>query len=290
MSSPETWRTLPLDWRPSATVLAETLAGGQAFRWHCRDGIWTGQWAQHVIQLRLDADGALQWRDAVNASADAAPLLAYLAGGVDFAALRDSLPWRSDAALAAALDDWPGLRLLRQPFGETLLAFLCSSTKRIAQIAIMMETMAARLGETLPGGYQALPGWPALHEAGEAALRACGLGYRARFVAGTADFLQKHPGWLEEVEALPYPVAKARLLELPGVGEKIADCVLLFGAGRFEAFPVDTWIIKVMQRLYGLNGWKPEQIAAFGRAHFGPFAGYAQQVLFAGSRRGLEKL
>jgi N-glycosylase/DNA lyase len=68
------------------------------------------------------------------------------------------------------------------------------------------------------------------------------------------------------------------------VGEKVADCVLLFGAGRLEAFPVDVWILKTMERRYGLAGWKPAQVAQFGRAHFGPLAGLAQQYLFAWER------
>ena len=84
---------------------------------------------------------------------------------------------------------------------------------------------------------------------------------------------------------MPYAAAKERLCELPGVGEKVADCVLLFGAGRLEAFPVDVWILKTMARRYGLEDWRPGQVAQFGRAHFGPGAGLAQQFLFAWERR-----
>src|SRR5204862_5513699 len=126
-----------------------------------------------------------------------------------------------------------------------------------------------------------LPTWPELAAIPETDLRACLLGFRAKYIAGTARFLAAHPGWLEETETLPYPAAKERLCSLPGVGEKIADCVLLFGAGRLEAFPVDVWILKTMACRYGLDGWKPAQVAQFGRAHFGPLAGLAQQYLFA---------
>jgi len=73
-------------------------------------------------------------------------------------------------------------------------------------------------------------------------------------------------------------------MELPGVGAKVADCVLLFGAGKLEAFPVDTWILKAMAKRYDLTGWKPDQITHFGRQHFGPLAGLAQQYLFAYER------
>src|SRR5262249_30242419 len=111
------------------------------------------------------------------------------------------------------------------------------------------------------------------------------LGFRARHIHGTARFLAARPGWLDATAAMPYAAAKERLLELPGVGEKVADCVLLFGAGRLEAFPVDTWVLKSLARRYGLIGWKPAQIARFGRVHFGVHAGLAQQYLFAWERK-----
>lgn len=88
---------------------------------------------------------------------------------------------------------------------------------------------------------------------------------------------------------MDYAEARARLALLPGVGEKIADCVLLFGAGRLEAFPVDVWILKTMAARYGLAGWRPAQLAQFGRVHFGPLAGLAQQFLFA-YERGVGRL
>jgi N-glycosylase/DNA lyase len=129
-----------------------------------------------------------------------------------------------------------------------------------------------------------LPTWPELAGVSVEQLRACALGFRARHVAGIAARLVAEPGWLETTEQAPYAEAKARLLTLPGVGEKVADCVLLFGAGRLEAFPVDTWILKAMTRRYGLDGWTPAQVAHFGRIHFGPQAGLAQQYLFAHER------
>jgi N-glycosylase/DNA lyase len=148
----------------------------------------------------------------------------------------------------------------------------------------MMALLAARHGTEILPGIHRLPSWPELATVPEATLRACLLGFRARYIAQTAQFLAAHPGWLEETETLPYAAAKERLCSLPGVGEKVADCVLLFGAGRLEAFPVDVWIIKTMELRYGLTGWKPAQIAHFGRTHFGPLAGLAQQFLFSSER------
>jgi N-glycosylase/DNA lyase len=191
----------------------------------------------------------------------------------------------SDAHLARCLSVYRGLRILRQPLGETLLGFLCSATKQIVQIKQMVALLAERHGAPLAPGWHRLPTWAELAAVPESELRRCLLGFRARYIRETALHLAAHPGWLEETEALPYPEAKARLLELPGVGEKVADCVLLFGAGRLEAFPVDTWILKALARRYGLAGWTPVQVAQFGRAHFGALAGFAQQFLFAWERR-----
>lgn len=282
----------PLPWTPTATALAETLDGGQAFRWARNDaGRWTGRWSHHVAQLQL-ADGRLAWRAPTAAAATTEPALVhYLGLDTDWDALADSLPWRSDAHLARCLHEFRGLRLLRQPFGETLLGFLCSATKQIVQIKQMLALLAERHGAALPPPAPAaatgrrLPTWVELAAVPEPELRACQLGFRAGYIHDTARFLATRPGWLDATAAAPYPEAKSRLCELPGVGAKIADCVLLFGAGRLEAFPVDTWILKSLARRYGLDGWNPDHVAHFGRTHFGPLAGYAQQFLFAWERR-----
>lgn len=289
--SAETWQPwspvppLPRARPLTPALLAEWVDGGQAFRWNRgADGVLTGGWARHHARLRVaPGSGTLEFSApaGTDAGALASALQAYLAGPP---ADEDSLPWRSDPHLAACMAAFPGLRILRQPFGETLLGFVCSATKQIVQIKRMMELLARRHGQTEPGGWRRLPDWPELAGLAEKDLRACGLGFRARHVAGIARRLAADPVWLEATEHAPYAEAKARLLELPGVGEKVADCVLLFGAGRLEAFPVDTWIVKAMARRYGLEDWCTDQVAHFGRIHFGAQAGLAQQFLFAYER------
>jgi N-glycosylase/DNA lyase len=292
------------DWQPvaglpalSAGLLAEILNGGQAFRWNPQpDGTWVGLWSDHVVRLRLNAVQCLEWSaPAVLAVATGPALAAYLASARDFAVLADTLPWRSDPHLACCIAEFRGLRILRQPFGETLLGFLCSATKQIVQIKQMLALLAQRHGSPLAGlstwvsplptAAHRLPTWHELASIPEADLRACLLGFRARYISETARFLAGHPGWLEETESLPYEVAKDRLCQLPGVGAKVADCVLLFGAGRLEAFPVDVWILKTLARRYALDDWRTPQLVQFGRIHFGPLAGLAQQYLFAWERR-----
>lgn len=286
------WALLPSAPPTRPDLLAEQLDGGQAFRWQRDDaGNWVGGWNDLALHLRLDPQGRLAYSAPVALQPRLpAALTTYLGLDPNSAGLTDALPWRSDAHLAACLEAFPGLRILRQPFGETLLGFLCSATKQIVQIKQMMALLARRHGAPLGFAvngepWHRLPTWAELAQTPEADLRACLLGFRARYIHQTALFLAANPGWLETTEQAPYPEAKERLCSLPGVGEKVADCVLLFGAGRLEAFPVDTWILKALARRYGLDGWKPAQVAQFGRAHFGPLAGLAQQYLFAYERR-----
>ncbi len=297
---------MPLSGPLSPRVLAEILDGGQAFRWRSvnlasetpavadsperrapeKVTVWQGIWGNCVARLALDGPGGdLCWSAPASlASRVADELPRYLSTPVDFDRLADTLPWRSDPHLARCLVSFRGLRILRQPLGETLLCFLCSATKQIVQIRRMVDRLAQNHGTLIAPGYHRLPSWPELATVSEGALRECQLGFRARHVREVARFLAEKPGWLDQTGRLPYVEAKARLCQLPGVGEKIADCVLLFGAGRLEAFPVDTWITRTLQTRYGLTGWTPRQIATFGRIHFGPHAGLAQQYLFAWER------
>ena len=279
------WRAWPEGPACAPEVLAEILEGGQAFRWRrCGNG-FEGRWGHFVV--RLDAGrGSIRFAgpERQDPGTLRTALNRYFATDTDFTALAEGLPWRSDPVLAAAMEGLAGLRILRQPLGETLFCFLCSSTKQISQIKAICEQVAGALGAPLDDGSRALPDWNRLAEAGEARLRSARLGYRARYIHQTALQLAEAPGFLERIEQSPTDEARARLMELPGVGRKIADCVLLFGCGRLEAFPVDTWIFKIMARAYGLDGWTPAQIQTFARIHFGPAAGFAQQFLFAAAR------
>ncbi|WP_309385186.1 DNA-3-methyladenine glycosylase family protein [Cerasicoccus frondis] len=285
MSAWSEWRAVSPVVRCSEKVLTELVDGGQAFRWNQVDGVLRGVWGHYIAELR-SVDETVEWRAPQRIADQVAREIAlYLGADETFTPIWDALPHRSDPALGAAMANWPGLRILRQPFGETVLGFLCSSMKQIPSIKLICETLAKRFGREIIPGVHALPDWSTLHHVSETELRAAGLGYRARHIHVASHFLAGQPGWLDVVEQLPYPEAKERLMQLPGVGAKIADCALLFGAGRLEAFPVDTWIKRIMSESYGLQDWKLDQVAHFGRVHFGEYAGLAQQFLFSNARK-----
>ena len=280
----KSWEELP-DFTQGSFV--ETINGGQAFRWKQIAEFYEGKWGSNVVRLRYNNKGIEYSLPVVSEPVNTLKSLrSYFACDTNFNAITDSLPWRSDPILATAIKNFTGLRILRQPFAETLLCFLCSSTKQIPQIKAICEALALDLGNPLVDGSYALPDWGSIARVDEARLRSAKLGYRARYIHQTALFLEGHPGWLEETEAAPTHEARARLMKLPGVGRKIADCVLLFGAGRLEAFPIDTWVEKILTRAYQLKGLKQPQLQDFARVHFGAAAGYAQQYLFAAARAG----
>ncbi len=280
------WQPLAGGWPGGDIGLRETLLGGQAFRWsEVEGGVFEGIWEANCVQVRVRS-GALEFRSPKALEVRRGTLARYLAMKTDWEAYADSLPWRSDPQLERCLAGFPGLRLLRQPRGETLLCFLCSSNKQILQIRQITEALAMRLGEPLwkSSPLHRLPTWETLAGVREPELLACRMGYRAKHILGCAAFLAACPTFLEEVSLEPTPRAKELLMQLPGVGPKVAECVLLFGFGKLDAFPIDTWILKILERDYGLAGWNRRQIEHFSRLHFGSLAGLAQQYLFAQAR------
>jgi N-glycosylase/DNA lyase len=280
------WRPLRLAEDVPAGTLAEQMDGGQSFRWSlATDGSWVGVFGHTLASVRSGPHG-LEWRGLKGASHAEDALRYYLDADGAQARLSEALPWRSDPVLRSARAASPGLRILRQDPHEALIGFLCSSNKRILQIRVMVAALAANLGEPLGGGFHALPSWQVIARADDAVLRVCSLGYRAAYLRGTAKQLLARPRWAEELAALTTADLLDELQSLPGVGPKVAACVALFGFGRLESFPVDTWVVQALADAYGLHGWKPAQLEQFGKAHFGAAAGLAQQYLFSAIRNG----
>jgi N-glycosylase/DNA lyase len=179
-----------------------------------------------------------------------------------------------------------GLRLLRQDPWECLASFILSSTKQIVQIRQIIAVLCERYGEPLavaPGCPPAFafPGPARLACATEAELRGCKMGFRAPYLLATARMVASGQFDLARLQSLPLEVARTELMQLPGVGRKIADCVLLFAYGFQSAFPVDVWVLKALRQLYfPRRRVSPQRLHRFAATHFGPCGGYAQQHLF----------
>jgi N-glycosylase/DNA lyase len=263
--------------------LAATLASGQAFRWRCSLGGWTGVVDGRWVRLRAAAGQIAA--ETASPAGDWQWLRHYLQLDVRLPEVLAVFP-RDDPALQAAVRACAGLRLLRQEPWECLGSFICSSTKQIGQIQQIIALLSRRFGRLLPvpAGEEPAYSFPAygqLAAASESDLRECKLGFRAPYLRGAAQKLAAGEVDLGRLFELSLDEARAELLKLPGVGEKIADCVLLFAYGFPEAFPVDVWIMKALRRHYfPRRSVSPARLRRFIRAHFGPHAGYAQQYLF----------
>jgi len=189
--------------------------------------------------------------------------------------------------MLAALAFCRGLRMIRQPAWECLATFITSSMKQVTHIRQMSTALRARFGTAVRGtDLRAYPTPRALASATEVELRACGLGYRAKNLHATAQRVASGEANLEKMRELGDAELRDALCELPGVGRKVANCVMLFGFERLSAFPVDTWIERIMKRHYWRGRKKPTPLALEKKlaSRFGPHAGYAQQYLFHHAR------
>ena len=274
---------------PSQTVfpvknydLALTLASGQAFRWRRSADAWAGVIGSRWVRLRQEPDGIRA--ETAAPEADWQWLRHYLQLDVDVDRILASFP--SDPPMRDSMAACRGLHLLRQEPWECLASFICSSTKQIVQIEQIVGLLCRRFGEALavPPGVDPVWAFPTVERlagASEEELRACKLGFRAPYLSGSARKLAAGEVDLPRLAEWPLERARAALLTLPGVGIKIADCVLLFAYGFQEAFPVDVWIIKALQQLYfPKRPPKLPRLRRFSQTHFGPYGGYAQQYLF----------
>lgn len=183
---------------------------------------------------------------------------------------------RRDRKLRPALRT--DLRLLRQDPWECLVSFLTSCASNIPRITKNLDALCRTLGRPLAHGLHAMPPPEAVDD--EKLLRRLGFGFRAKYLVPVAREVSR--GALRGMERMSTDEARLRLCELPGVAEKVADCVLLFAYERLEAFPLDVWIRRVMRELY-LRG-NDREIRAFAADRWNGLAGYAQQFLYVWSR------
>lgn len=182
--------------------------------------------------------------------------------------------------MRAAVEACRGLRLLRQDHWETLASFILSSTKQIVQIQQIVDSLCTCYGELIEGEHFTFPSAERLAGLTEANLRSCKMGFRAPYLLGTAKMVAGGEVDLAAVQRMPVEEARAKLCELPGVGEKIANCVLLFAYDFPTAFPIDVWVEKALRVYFRKPRAKRDRIEKLARTHFGPHAGLAQQYLF----------
>ena len=182
-----------------------------------------------------------------------------------------------------------GLRIIRQPKWECLATFICSSMKQVAHIRQISLALRWRFGEKrkIASGFTyTFPSPRRIARRTEDDLRKCALGYRAKNLLATARLVSSGECDLESLSVLSDSDLRERLCSLPGVGTKVANCVMLFAYERRRAFPIDVWIQRVLKQQYFPRKKKITELRLreFAEAYFGEHGGYAQQYLFHHAR------
>jgi N-glycosylase/DNA lyase len=241
--------------------LEKTLSSGQVFHWEKADAGFVGVIGDHAIYV--EQQGELLRASVASASSrcfgnhghDAHATMQlvrnYFALDHPLAEICASLP--DDPMMQAASESCRGLRIMRQPKWECLATFICSSMKQVAHIRQISGALRERFGTRLQVRGQDVRTFPpadCLAAATEKELRKCALGYRAGNLLKTAQLVSSGAGDLESWIPLPDNELCARLCSLPGVGAKVANCVMLFAYERLRAFPIDVWIERVLRQHY----------------------------------------
>jgi N-glycosylase/DNA lyase len=268
-----------------------TLCCGQVFRWDKTGDWWYGVAGDKVFKVCQVGD-KFEYDNV-----DQKFVEHYFGLKDNLEKIADSI--RKDRHIAKALKEYWGLRLIRQDPWECLISYICATYKSIAAIKHMLNNIAQKFGEKVTfedHEFYTVPTCQKLAKATEQELANCGLGYRAKYVQATSKRIYEENFDLENLRKQPYEKAKAVLMDFPGVGAKVADCILLFSLGKTEAFPVDVWVKRVVLNHYNekipielaqklsthdsLSSGDYKKLNAFGRTYFGQYAGYAQEYLY----------
>jgi N-glycosylase/DNA lyase len=283
-----------MHWLPARDYdLAATLESGQVFRWRQQNDSWIGVVGKNCVRLMPAENGIF--------AETAAPvenwnwLREFLQTETDLEKILKTFP--NDEPMNNAVAACRGLRILRQEPWECLASFILSSTKQIVQIRQIIALLCEKFGEPInrcsvepvarPDSATgrtlqfAFPSPETIAGLTETELRNCKMGFRAPNLLAAARQIAEGKFDLEKIRKLDYSEARAELMKLRGVGEKIADCVLLFAYDFDSAFPIDVWVERALRQLYfPRRKISEKKLLHFAATHFGPHAGYAQQYLF----------
>jgi N-glycosylase/DNA lyase len=301
--------SVPVEEFAGGVDLQATVESGQSYLWGREDGRMYDQPNAHggdawyysvlpatetetnepeVLRAR-QADGRFEWEASTPNAFERLEELLRLDDDLD--AIIEATP--EDSLIDEAYERYRGLRLVRDPPVGCLISFICSAQMRVSRIYDMQRALAETYGETVTFDgetYHAFPTPSQLAATTEGDLRDLSLGYRAPYVQRTAEMVADREADPNEARGLEYEAARESLTRFVGVGEKVADCILLFSLGYLEAVPLDTWIRTAIEDHYPHceRGNYTDTSRAI-REQFGSeYAGYAQTYVFHFLRNGGE--
>ena len=256
--------------------LKATIESGQIFRWEFLDGGYYVTVGNNVIRIKQEFDKLFY--ESLNENFDVPYFFGLKNEG--YPEMLTRISSRSDLA-KSAVESYRGLRIIRQDPWECTTSFICSSFSNIKRIRANLNLMSEKFGKKISTDSYNTHSFPAATaiSGNFKLLENCGLGYRAKYLFEASKCISN--GFdVRGIQKLPYAEALEKITQLPGVGRKVADCILLFSLGFSEAFPVDVWMERIMRRDLGDEKLKTQQIIEISKKKFGKDAGYAQQFLY----------
>ncbi len=260
--------------------LDHTLDCGQVFRWSKNEDWWTGVVRGHVVRIKQEtSDGSL----CVDSDIEKELLYSYFRLDDDLQSILDEV--NLDPYINEAIQNYYGLRLIRQEPWECFISYMLATASNIPRIQKNISMLSGILGEEILPGYYSFPSASSLAGATCDQLCDCKMGFRTSRIIKAAGAVACGDIILEGLFELDYESAKKELMRIDGIGEKVADCILIFSLDKMEAFPVDTHVEKLVRYYYGEDRFfnskvTKSKIGPWGRYYFGRYCGYAQQYLF----------
>jgi len=266
-----------------------SINSGQVFLWKKNKEYWYGVNGQDV--LKIDNSGNIK---------------SYQNNKIDFFRKKDDIEKiiksiSKDSVTKKAVKQYIGLRILEQDPFQCLISFIVSSNSNIPKIKLNLENISKKFGKKIKFQNQEFflfPNPKKLAKISINEITSCGVGYRAKFIKEAAKIIDKKEIDFDYLKKCDYQDAKENICQIPGVGNKVADCVLLFSLDKLEAVPLDRWIIRILGKYYAkkfemnTKTITEKQYNILHKKivnHFGPFAGYSQQFLFKMERENYQK-
>ena len=266
-----------------------SINSGQVFLWKKNEKYWYGVNGQDV--LKIDNSGNIK---------------SYQNNKIDFFRKKDDIEKiiksiSKDSVTKKAVKQYLGLRILEQDPFQCLISFIVSSNSNIPKIKLNLENISKKFGKKIKFQNQEFflfPNPKKLAKISINEITSCGVGYRAKFIKEAAKIIDKKEIDFDYLKKCDYQDGKENICQIPGVGNKVADCVLLFSLDKLEAVPLDRWIIRILGKYYAkkfemkTKTITEKQYDILHKKivdHFGPFAGYSQQFLFKMEREIYQK-
>lgn len=264
--------------------LRQTFDCGQCFRWErIGEETYIGVAMERVLCVsqsgdevvfhktsREDFDGI--WAD-------------YFDLHTDYSEIKKTLS--ADTVLKEAIAHGGGIRILRQDLWECVVSFIISASNNIPRIKKIIDSFCRNFGEEISYMGKTYYSFPTAEKTASLTREDISIikaGFRDKYILAAADIFAHGRTDAENLKKLSAPDAKQKLTEIPGVGSKVADCVLLFGLNKTESFPVDVWIKRIVEHCYFDEPQSKEIISDFAKKRFAELGGYAQQYLFYWAR------